>query len=119
MGASGTGAEALRQAFSTIGVDHVSSLIHPDNAASHREGRKTRWDARENLHVGRRGIALLRIHNMARMADERRSHATCLVLQQHSRGSLRFGGPWLLVPLQRSAYAAILTDGRCGSDELA
>jgi RimJ/RimL family protein N-acetyltransferase len=38
--ATEAGAEALRQAFGTLGVDHVSSLIHPDNAASRRVAEK-------------------------------------------------------------------------------
>jgi RimJ/RimL family protein N-acetyltransferase len=38
--ATEAGAEALRQAFATLGVDHVSSLIHPDNVASRRVAEK-------------------------------------------------------------------------------
>ena len=38
--ASEAGGEALRQAFATLGIDHVISLIRPDNAASIRVAEK-------------------------------------------------------------------------------
>jgi RimJ/RimL family protein N-acetyltransferase len=38
--ATEAGAEALRQAFATLAVDHVMSLIHPDNVASRRVAEK-------------------------------------------------------------------------------
>lgn len=38
--ATEAGAEALRQVFANLGVDHASSLIHPDNVASRRVAEK-------------------------------------------------------------------------------
>jgi len=38
--ATEAGREALRQAFATLGVDHVISLIRPDNPASRRVAEK-------------------------------------------------------------------------------
>jgi RimJ/RimL family protein N-acetyltransferase len=38
--ATEAGRGALRQAFGILGVDHVTSLIHPDNAASRRVAEK-------------------------------------------------------------------------------
>ena len=38
--ATEAGREALRQAFATLGIDHVISLIHPDNTASQRVAEK-------------------------------------------------------------------------------
>ncbi len=38
--ATEAGREALRQAFATLGVDHVISLIRPDNVASRRVAEK-------------------------------------------------------------------------------
>ena len=38
--ATEAGREALRQAFATLGVDHVISLIRADNAASRRVAEK-------------------------------------------------------------------------------
>ena len=38
--ATEAGREALRQAFATLGVTHVISLIHPENVASRRVAEK-------------------------------------------------------------------------------
>jgi RimJ/RimL family protein N-acetyltransferase len=50
--ATEAGAETLRQAFANLGVDHVSSLIHPDNVPSRRVAEKLGGKPEKTFQLG-------------------------------------------------------------------